>query len=425
MPFRVFRYLLALCLTGLAGSLSASDGVPVHQSDSEIRDQPTARSITVGSQAQLWPSGVIPYTLDPALPDASVLALTIAIAHWNKVGGISLIPLDDVEARIGTEVVDSVRITTGDYCASWVGRRGGQQNLWIAQNCPAGSIMHEIGHLLGLEHEHTRADRDQYIQIHWENITPEKHHNFDAAPDGSQLHGAYDYDSIMHYGTHNFSSNGEATITAIDGIARNIGQRVAPSVGDLQAIAELYGTDLSVMSDVAPSGSGSELEVIVSNLTNQGAHDISVVVSSTSDISDLPEQQGDWRCQRNEVQGATCKLAMLPASGMERLTLTLPVAQRSAGQDIDVTVSSTTPDDDLSNNSSTLQSDNVIVVAGSSPSEQMAVAIEEKIELKDDSVARVNVGSGGISVFALIALVLAVCIGRITAPGCKAGLSSG
>ena len=42
----------------------------------------------------------------------------------------------------------------------------------INKICRKGNIMHEIGHTLGLAHEHARPDRDQYVDIMWENIEP-------------------------------------------------------------------------------------------------------------------------------------------------------------------------------------------------------------------------------------------------------------
>ena len=33
-----------------------------------------------------------------------------------------------------------------------------------------GEIIHEVMHVLGFSHEHTRPDRDRYITVLWNNI---------------------------------------------------------------------------------------------------------------------------------------------------------------------------------------------------------------------------------------------------------------
>ena len=57
-------------------------------------------------------------------------------------------------------------------CCSFVGKRGnGPQAISIGKNCDKfGIIIHELGHVLGFWHEHTRPDRDKHVTIVRENI---------------------------------------------------------------------------------------------------------------------------------------------------------------------------------------------------------------------------------------------------------------
>ena len=68
-------------------------------------------------------------------------------------------------------------------------------------------------HALGFYHEQSRADRDKYVEIHWENIMPHGRHNFEKAYYIDDYGTPYDYCSIMHYWSNIFSKNGKDTIT--------------------------------------------------------------------------------------------------------------------------------------------------------------------------------------------------------------------
>lgn len=59
-------------------------------------------------------------------------------------------------------------------CCSYVGRRGGgPQAISIGKNCDKfGIVVHELGHVIGFWHEHTRPDRDEHVSIVRDNIQP-------------------------------------------------------------------------------------------------------------------------------------------------------------------------------------------------------------------------------------------------------------
>uniref|UniRef100_A0A0N5C2W8 Metalloendopeptidase n=1 Tax=Strongyloides papillosus TaxID=174720 RepID=A0A0N5C2W8_STREA len=71
-----------------------------------------------------------------------------------------------------------------------------------------GVVLHEIGHALGLVHEHCRTDRDNYIKVKKENILEKEKNNFDVQnhPSYKNFSVYYDYSSIMHYEQYDFTN---------------------------------------------------------------------------------------------------------------------------------------------------------------------------------------------------------------------------
>jgi len=74
-------------------------------------------------------------------------------------------------------------------------------SLFICNN--ASIIRHELGHLIGLHHEHQREDRDKYIKVNWNNIKESKYYQYVIVKNDLIPENKFTYDpiSIMHYRT--------------------------------------------------------------------------------------------------------------------------------------------------------------------------------------------------------------------------------
>eukprot|EP00116_Pleurobrachia_bachei_P004424 sb/3464686/ len=111
--------------------------------------------------------------------------------------------------------VDFLNITSMKGCTSFVGRRGGPQEVSVGSGCVTrGIIAHELAHAIGFYHEQSRPDRDLYVELLKENVKSDELGNF-RKRDPSEvdsLNSPYDYGSLMHYGLKDFSGNKQPTL---------------------------------------------------------------------------------------------------------------------------------------------------------------------------------------------------------------------
>uniref|UniRef100_A0A1B0C2R2 Metalloendopeptidase n=1 Tax=Glossina palpalis gambiensis TaxID=67801 RepID=A0A1B0C2R2_9MUSC len=197
---------------------------------------------------RLWPNATIPYEISYLYTDYERKTILKALNTFNSLTCIKFVPYDG-------EVDDYLLITPPEDgpkgCWSYVGKKGGEQivSLQTADEKSAhcfsseGRIMHELMHAIGIYHEQSRADRDNYVKVHWENIVPKFRKNFKLI---SRKRGKYafdyDYNSVMHYGEYYFSKKKgkKPTLTPLQPGVR-IGQRKTLSKTDCLKINDLYG----------------------------------------------------------------------------------------------------------------------------------------------------------------------------------------
>lgn len=114
----------------------------------------------------MWPNAQIPYTISRRFSDRDRTVIAAAMQVYHERTCIKWVPKN-------TSNWDYVYIYPGSGCASQVGRAGGMQYISLGVGCLyVGIAQHELMHATGFWHEQSRADRDDYIRILWENIEP-------------------------------------------------------------------------------------------------------------------------------------------------------------------------------------------------------------------------------------------------------------
>ncbi|ALC39804.1 CG15253 [Drosophila busckii] len=147
--------------------------------------------------------------------------------------------------------------TDQSFCYSSVGFIGDVQQLNL-ESSPLGTrcfrlgtVLHEMLHTLGFNHEHSAHNRDEFIELINENIQPDATDNFEKAPKGKEhkYSDVYDYNSVMHYRHTAFGKFADAiTIVPVQPGADDMGQREKMSAIDILKLNALYGCPLDEIS---------------------------------------------------------------------------------------------------------------------------------------------------------------------------------
>jgi uncharacterized protein (TIGR03437 family) len=224
------------------------------------------RSATfIGYPSYLWPNATVPYAIGSAVSAKLRTTIANAIQIYSDNTPIRWVPRTNEANYVMFRAVAASSNECGD---SLVGMQGGSQDLNLSSATECGGVssaVHEMGHTIGFEHEMTRANRNFYVNILYQNMDKNEYGQFDQ--DLTQVDLLpYDYGSIMHYGGDGFMRNDFNTIATIPpGIV--LSNNVGLSAGDAEAVRTIYGSP-STTTTIATNPVG--LKVVVDGQTVTG-----------------------------------------------------------------------------------------------------------------------------------------------------------
>ncbi|CAF1486185.1 unnamed protein product [Adineta steineri] len=136
------------------------------------------------AEVNKWPSGIIPYNMSAITNAGDRQMIETAMQHVMYDTGSPIVNSVSRTACVHFRPKQSsdatfVTIVYGQGCSAHAGYWPNYplkltlQKDATANRFDSGTIQHELLHVIGFKHEHQRPDRDNYIQINYNNIDPE------------------------------------------------------------------------------------------------------------------------------------------------------------------------------------------------------------------------------------------------------------
>lgn len=141
-----------------------------------------------------WTNRIVYYQFAPNLQSNLRKNFLVACSQWNRLAGISF--------RERTNQSNYIWVYPGGEDKAEVGMRGNRQIMSLYDS-NAGVAIHELGHALGMAHEHQRSDRNNYIYMH-----PSYANQFAFKVENTLNYTPFDFNSIMLYAS-SYLGNGQ------------------------------------------------------------------------------------------------------------------------------------------------------------------------------------------------------------------------
>lgn len=196
---------------------------------------------------------VIPYMFEPTVDDTRKTALREAVKKWHAK---TCIVFQEASSPAAPYVLVRKQVN-GSCSTGGVGNVGGRQATltmgWCDSTMHVGSLMHELGHSLGMDHTQNRPDAQKayfgkgpFLQMLWQNVGADWVPQFTAADTdyiGSTEVGyaPYDFGSIMHYDSGSGDTQWFDTIPPEQGVlTRKLAAFEILSKGDIDQVTNVY-----------------------------------------------------------------------------------------------------------------------------------------------------------------------------------------